>query len=84
MILPTPDEIRRAREEVGLTERQAAKLVHVSPNAWQRYEASTTSEHYLLIPGAAWELFLLRTEKLRPASSGFSFDRSKGPPTLSR
>lgn len=82
MILPTPDEIRRAREEVGLTERQAAKLVHVSPNAWQQYEMPATTQEYLLIPGAAWELFLLRTEQLRPDGSGFSFDRSKGPPRL--
>ena len=35
---PHPAEIRAAREEAGLTQSQAAALVHSSPRNWQQWK----------------------------------------------
>lgn len=56
---PTPAEISAAREFVGLTQQEAAELLHISLRAWQRYEAGERRMH-----PALWELFRLKTGKL--------------------
>lgn len=56
--MPTPQEIKEARADAGLTQQQAANLVHVSLNAWQKWEGGQVK-----INQAAWELFLLKTRK---------------------
>lgn len=38
MLMPTPDEIRNAREAAGLTQAEAADLLGVTREAWARYE----------------------------------------------
>ena len=53
---PTPAEISAARENLGLTQQEAAALLHISLRAWQRYEAGERRMH-----PALWELFLLKT-----------------------
>lgn len=56
---PTHEEIRAARERAGLTQAQAAALVHSTLRAWQRYEAGERRMH-----PAMWELFRLKTGML--------------------
>lgn len=52
---PSPDEVRAAREAAGLTQTQAAQVVHVTLNGWQRWEAGDRPMH-----PAFWELFRLK------------------------
>jgi HTH-type transcriptional regulator/antitoxin MqsA len=37
--LPTPEEIRRIRTKLGLTQEQAGELIGGGPRAFQKYEA---------------------------------------------
>lgn len=53
---PKPPEIRAARETAGLTQTQAAGLVYVTLNGWQRWEAGERPMH-----PAFWELFRLKS-----------------------
>ncbi|MCG9078925.1 helix-turn-helix domain-containing protein [Laribacter hongkongensis] len=56
MIQPSPEEIRAAREAVGLSRTAAADLVHSALRTWQQWEAGDRGMH----PGL-WELFLIKT-----------------------
>lgn len=49
-------DIRAAREAAGLTQDQAAALVHVDRVTWARWENGTRAMH-----PAMWELFCLKT-----------------------
>ena len=49
---PTPEAIREARAAAGLTQHQAAELIHGTERAWQEWEAGNRRMH----PGL-WELF---------------------------
>lgn len=52
---PSPAEVREAREGAGLTQTQAAELVHVSLRNWQQWEGAERKMH-----PAFWELFRLK------------------------
>lgn len=52
----SPADIAAAREAAGLTQEQAAVLVHVKRRTWQDWELGIAT-----IPGAAWELFCIKT-----------------------
>lgn len=56
---PTPDQIRAARKAAGLTQKQAAELVHaghvVNWNTWEKGRFG--------MPRAAWHLFLILTDQ---------------------
>lgn len=52
---PAPTDIRAARAAAGLTQTQAAVLIHSTLRAWQEWEAGNRQMH----PGL-WELFLLK------------------------
>lgn len=52
---PTPDNIRAARLEAGLTQTSAAGLVFSGLRTWQQWEAGDRRMHWGL-----WQLFLLR------------------------
>jgi DNA (cytosine-5)-methyltransferase 1 len=58
---PKPAEIRTARKAAGLTQREAAALVHRTSNEghkrWSEWENGATT-----MPPAEWELFLLKTK----------------------
>lgn len=60
---PTPDEVRQVRENVGLTQEQAAKLVSTAKTAayktWAGYETPKVHTNHRAIPLSTWELFLL-------------------------
>lgn len=49
---PTPEQVRAAREAAGLTQSQAATLIHSTMRAWQEWEVGNRRMH----PGL-WELF---------------------------
>jgi len=52
---PTPEQIKAARANAGLTQSQAALLVYKTLNAWQKWEAGDRE-----MDAAIWELFLLK------------------------
>lgn len=55
MDIPTPSEIRAARKAAGLTQGEAAEIVHVSKIAWAKWEGG---ERRPLL--AVWELFQIK------------------------
>ena len=57
---PTPAEIRKAREDVGLTQTQAAERVWMSLRAWQDWEAGKRA----MLPIVFWA-FQQKTKHLR-------------------
>jgi len=71
MILPTHLEVKEARREVGLSQKQAAAVIHVSENTWQRYETPPESDQWVQISGANWELFLIKTNRMRHGDSKY-------------
>ena len=52
---PTKEDIKKARNAAGLTQAEAADVVHVSVDAWRKWEQGSP------INLAAWELFLIKT-----------------------
>jgi putative transcriptional regulator len=53
---PTPLEIESARKAAGLSQAAAAKLVHATLNAWQKWEVGDRRMH-----PAFWELFRIKS-----------------------
>lgn len=49
---PSPDILRTARNGLGLTQSQAARLAFVSLRAWVKYESGERA-----IPAPTWALF---------------------------
>lgn len=56
--VPDRVEIKAAREAAGLTQTQAAAVVHCKLRAWQQWEAGDRQMH-----PAFWELFCIKSEK---------------------
>lgn len=54
---PTPQMVREAREQTGLTQTEAGALVYSSLKAWQTWEDGTRRMH----PGL-WQLFNWKTK----------------------
>lgn len=52
---PSPTEIRQARKEAGLTQAQAAELIHSVQRTWYKWESGERTMH-----PAFWELFLIK------------------------
>ena len=57
---PTPEQIKQARKDAGLTQTQAAALIHKTCRCWQQYEAGDRKMDYAL-----YELFLIKTGKIK-------------------
>ncbi len=57
---PTPEQIRRAREEAGLTQTEAGELVHATLRAWQNYESEIDQPNHRHMHPGLWELFLVK------------------------
>jgi DNA-binding transcriptional regulator YiaG len=60
MTHPTPEQIRKARDAVGLSQTTAAELIHSTMRTWQDWEAGKAKMH----PGL-WELFAIKSKSLR-------------------
>ena len=56
----TPQEVKDARAAAGLTQAQAAKVIHKQILAWQRYESGDRGMDYAL-----YELFMIKTGQLK-------------------
>lgn len=55
MATPSPHALRTLRVTLGLTQQEAADWVHVTPRAWQWWEAGRRA-----MPAASWELFVIK------------------------
>lgn len=55
--MPTPEQIKKARMDAGLTQTQAGELIYKSCRAWQQYEKGDREMDL-----AYWELFLIKTK----------------------
>ena len=69
---PTPAQVKQARANAGLTQKQAAEVIYKKILAWQRYESGDRE-----MDAAYWELFLIKTgqsaereRKFRNAGAG--------------
>ena len=52
---PTPEEIRKIRKNAGMTQAEAATIVHSALRSWQQWEAGDRQMH-----PAFWELFKIK------------------------
>ena len=59
---PKAAEIRAAREAAGLTQTQAAVLIHATLRAWQGWEAAEGEASARRMHPGLWELFRLKTK----------------------
>lgn len=59
--MATSSDVRVARKWVNMTVEQAAKLVHVTPTTWRRWETSAVSGREM--PQLHYEMFLLLTDQ---------------------
>ena len=57
----TTDQIKALRKKVGVTQKKAAELVHISTRQWQKFEEIDTSPTHVRIQDATLELFCLKT-----------------------
>ena len=57
------DDIKNARLKAGITQLEAANLVHVNLRTWQKWEYGERSIH-----PAFYELFIIKTTPLVRAS----------------
>jgi DNA-binding transcriptional regulator YiaG len=55
---PSPKDIAKAREAAGLTQLDAANLVHCGLRSWQHWEDGDRRMH-----PAIWELFKLKVNR---------------------
>jgi DNA-binding transcriptional regulator YiaG len=53
--IPTPEQIKQARQQAGLTQTAAGALIYKSLRAWQQYEAGDRK-----MDAALWELFQIK------------------------
>ena len=60
-LVPTPEQVRAAREAAGLTQEQATELLYITTRAWQNYESPEGSVNHRPMPADRFELFLLKT-----------------------
>lgn len=58
--IPTPQEVREARERAGLSQAQAAAKVLGSTKAWIKWESQDATENRRMHPGL-FKLFLITT-----------------------
>ena len=60
--VPSPSQVRARRLAAGLTQTQAAELVHTTCRAWQHWESEDDgSMAHRRMHAAFWELFTLKT-----------------------
>lgn len=60
---PSPAEIKAAREAVGMSMVQAAKVVYCATRTWEDWESEKVDRR---MPPAEWELFCIKTGLPRP------------------
>lgn len=63
---PSPEQVRRMREKVGLTQMQAALLIYVDVDTWRQYEKPKVQNNSRTMRAGLWELFLLKVGGIEP------------------
>lgn len=58
---PTAARVRAMREKVGLTQWEAARVIYITTNAWQKYENGSR-----IMPRHSFELFKIKTGQEQP------------------
>src|SRR3546814_10750243 len=58
---PTPEQIRSARDAAGLTQTEAARLIHCTLRGWQRSEEHTSELQSLM--RISYAVFCLKKKK---------------------
>lgn len=66
---PKPDEIKQAREQAGLTQTQAALLIHKGLRTWQGWETPEGCSGHRKMDPAFWELFKIKLSLTHNPSS---------------
>lgn len=56
----SPEKIKEVRLGSGLTQTQAAEMIHRKLRTWQEYEAGDRE-----IDLAVWELFLIKSNRIK-------------------
>lgn len=69
--LPTPKQIKKARENAKLTQLAAAELVGMSHRAWQNWESETDEHRQMGL--WHWRMFLDKTNQLGLYTNGEKF-----------
>ncbi len=67
---PSPAEVRAAREAAGLTQTQAAALVHSTDRNWRMWEDDTGGPSARRMHPGLWELFQLKNAMRVSQSEG--------------
>ena len=62
---PTPGEIRAVRKAAGLTQTQAAQLIHATLRAWQCWEAPQGTPAARSMHPGLFELFVYKISAIR-------------------
>lgn len=57
---PSPTEVRAARGAAGLTQTEAAALVHASTRNWQQWEQGEGASSARRMHPGLWELFRVK------------------------
>lgn len=65
MRAPTPEEIRAAREAVGLSQTAAAALIWKPIKTWQNWEAPEDSPSHRKMDPAFFELFTIKIAAMK-------------------
>lgn len=60
---PAPEVVAAWRKAAGVTQAEAAALVHVTGPAWARWECTDPRRHRSM-PYGLWELFNIKAQKL--------------------
>ncbi len=80
---PSPEQVKRARLKMGLTQVQAAALLYVDADTWRQYEKSKDQSNARQMRPALWELFLLKIGDIIPdlyKPPNLTFDRVDAAP----
>ena len=54
---PSKEEVLAARKHAGMTQTEAAKLIHATLSGWKKWESGDRKMH-----PAFWELFLIKSK----------------------
>lgn len=69
MITIPPDQVKAARTAAGLTQTEAAGVLHKKLRTWQSWEAKADSSSYRPMDANLYEMFLIKTRAARPVTS---------------
>jgi len=64
IVPPSPEQVKRTREDAGLSQAQAAALVYVDHDSWRQWEKPRIQKNARGMRAAIWELFLIKVGEL--------------------